>query len=351
MSTFASPVPQRRLLRWLCFLPAIWTLHTASAAAPVHQKVAILVFNGVDIIDYTGPYEVFGYVGAIDAIYTVAATKAPITTFRGMTVTPSYTFADAPQPDVLIIPGGDISAVQNDAATLAWIKKSNVHAVYTMSVCNGAFTLANTGLLDGLRATTTAYWLPDFKAKYPNISVVTDQRVVDNGKIITTGGLTAGIDGAFHVVANMFGEGITQQVALALEYDWRPHRNFAPATLAYNVITPTGDEGMKFGDDLEKLGKWGIVSTKGTTDYWKIVKRVTSDLDPSELIDAVGKAYATSVNWTSITKPASNLSGSMTSTWKFTSRDGKPWAGTLTVQSVPSQKHTYLVTLTVARMS
>src|SRR6266852_4079568 len=176
------------------------------------KKVAILIFDGVQIIDYTGPYEVFG--SADFDVYTVAETTAPVTTAMGMTVVPKHTFADAPQPDVLVVPGGGVKATRDSAPTLRWIRDVTARAQYTMSVCNGSFILGSAGLLDGLNATTTSGNIDRMRAAFPEIHVVDDQRVVDNGKIITTGGLSAGIDGALHVISKMQGAGRAQQVAL-----------------------------------------------------------------------------------------------------------------------------------------
>src|SRR5262249_6233899 len=137
-----------------------------------HTKVAILIFTGVQIIDYTGPYEVFQAAGF--DVYTVAATKDPITTVAGMTVVPKYTFDDAPAPDVLVVPGGGIGGAHDSAPTLRWIEATAAKAGHTMSVCNGAFLLAQAGLLDGLKATTTYHNVPKLRTMYPKIDVVDD---------------------------------------------------------------------------------------------------------------------------------------------------------------------------------
>src|SRR5207245_8921403 len=105
-----------------------------------------------------------------------------------------------------------------------------------MSVCNGAFILASAGLLDGLTATTTSGLIEKLRAEYPKTKVVDDRRFVDNGRIITAGGLSSGIDGALHVVSKMLGNGTAQAVALALEYDWRPGAGFARGALAARLI-------------------------------------------------------------------------------------------------------------------
>lgn len=183
------------------------------------KRVAILVFNRVQIIDYTGPYEMFGAAGF--DVFTVAATKEPIKTAMGMEIVPKFTFVEAPEADVLVIPGGGVGQVSEDQATLQYIKKANSRSQYTLSVCNGAFTLANTGLLDGLSATTTRGNIPGLAMRFPKIKVTKDVRYVDNGKIITAGGLSAGIDGALHVIEKMMGVEVAERVAYQEEYAWR----------------------------------------------------------------------------------------------------------------------------------
>ena len=312
---------------------------TAKAQAHVRKKAAILIFDGVEIIDYTGPYEVFG--AADFDVYTVAETKDPVTTAMGMTVVPKYTFANAPQPDVLVVPGGGVRAARESASTLKWVTDMTSHAEHTMSVCNGAFILASAGLLDGLTATTTYHLIGQLATEYPKIKVVDDQRFADNGKIITAAGLSSGIDGALHVVAKMLGAGRAQTVALGIEYDWHPHSGFVRAALADKLIPQF---------DLDEIGKWNLVSTSGGTDRWEIVVRGTSDLIAAEILERFGRAFASKGKWTSVTAAAATTaSGPMTSAWMFNGRDGKPWIGTLTLESMPGESRQYTAKLVIAR--
>jgi len=297
------------------------------------KTVAIVIFNGVQIIDYTGPYEVFG-AAAFD-VYTVAETKDPVTTAMGMTVVPKYTFADAPQADVLVVPGGAIKLAQESTATLKWIRETAAHAENTMSVCNGAFILATAGLLDGLTATTTSRLIDQLKAEYPKVKVVYDQRFVDNGRVITTGGLSSGIDGALHVVSKMLGKGRAQAVALSEEYDWRPRSGFARAALADSLIPDI---------NLDEMGQWTIVSTEGGTDRWEIVAMGTSDRSALEVMDHVGRILVTKGNW----KPSS--SSPTKRSWTFTGRNGEPWTSSLTIQAVPGESQKYEARLVLARV-
>jgi putative intracellular protease/amidase len=230
--------PVRSRIPGICAAFAAAVLACASAGAhpnPANQKVAILIFDDVQVIDYSGPLEVLSSAGF--DVFTVAATRDPVTTSAGDAVRliPKYTFADAPQADLIVIPGGGFEAAK-DSETVAWIKRQSEHAAHTMSVCNGAFTLANTGLLNGLKATTTAGNINRFRQTYPAIQVAPEQRVVNNGRILTTAGLSAGIDGALQMVDLMKGAGSGRSVALAIEYDWRPHAAIVRGTMADRLI-------------------------------------------------------------------------------------------------------------------
>ena len=184
------------------------------------KQVAILIFQGVQIIDYTGPWETFGHAGF--NVFTVAQKVEPITNAFGLKVIPVYTFADHPKPDILLIPGGNVMQAQKDPQTLKWIQETAAKSEIVLSVCNGAYILAHAGLLNGLTATTTAPLIDGLANVAPNIRVVHDKRFVDNGKIITSGGLSAGIDGALHVVERLRGREAARLTAMMMEYRWQP---------------------------------------------------------------------------------------------------------------------------------
>src|SRR5262249_49950282 len=152
-------------------------------------------------------------------------------------------FADAPKPDIMLIPGGNVIEAQKDPQTLKWIQETAGKAEYVLSVCNGAYIIARAGVLNGLTATTTAPLIDGLAAISPNNKRVHDKRFVDNGKVITTAGLSSGIDGALHVIERSYGRGTAQQVALGMEYNWDPESKFARAALA--------DRYMRFNYDVE----------------------------------------------------------------------------------------------------
>jgi putative intracellular protease/amidase len=316
------------------------TLVEASAAAaepdPGRKKVAILVFNSCEILDFSGPWEMFGAAGC--EVYSVAATKDPITTAMGLTVVPKYTFADAPQPDVLVIPGGGVKAATEDQATLDYVRKATEGTQNTMSVCNGAFILANTGLLDGLTATTTSGNITRMAEKYPKIKVVRDRRYVDNGHLVTTAGLSAGMDGALHVIAKLFGSGYAQEVALSEEYDWEPTSKFARAALADQQIPQLG---------IDSLGTWRLESTAGNTDRWNVVVNGTLKVSAEEFQRRLEGALVAS-KWKRVSASAARAT-TRSSSWRFTGNDGKPWRATLKLEGGADAAREVKASLSLAR--
>ncbi len=306
----------------------------ATAKAEPTKKVAILIFDGVEIIDFTGPYEVFG--AANFDVYTVARTMKPITTAMGMTVTPKFSFEDVPLPDVLVVPGGGVKATQEDSITLKWIVDESAKIGHTMSVCNGAFLLASAGLLDGLSATTTYHNIPRLRDQFPKIHVVDNQRYVDNGKIITAAGLSAGIDGALHVLEVLMGKGYAQMIALGEEYEWKPRGAFVRASLADKMIPDV--------HIAEVTGRWDLASTEGGTDHWQRVFKGTSDKSAKEILVLLGDAYARSGNWQ---KEGTGDDGR--TRWKVKGSNGEYWTGEVTIRTDPVNRHLYTVIVKVVK--
>lgn len=293
----------------------------ASAGQPQRQqkKAAILIFDGVQIIDYTGPYEIFGAAGL--QVFTVATSTAPITTSMGMKVIPHYALDDAPAADVLLIPGGGIFATQQDPNVIKWIQERSKQTEIVMSVCNGALILAKTGLLDGLMATTTAGLMDGLTAISPKIKVVRDRRYVDNGKIITTAGLSSGIDGAFYVVSRLFGKGRAQLVALGEEYDWKGDSSYARANLADRHIFRAIGRGLAL--PVPEGAKAELQATEGTPQKWEMKWLVTGRPKTVDLLSLLNDKM-TAAQWV---EDKNSTSGLDSRVWKFTDQDGQTWVG------------------------
>ena len=192
----------------------------ASAAEP--RNVAIIVHEGVELLDFAGPGEVFSSAGnGAFHVFTVGPTLDPVVSQGFVRVTPDYSIANSPKPDILVIPGGHTAVLYNDPKMMAWLKDRVGGAELTMSVCTGAIALARAGLLDGLHATTHYGALAALR-KFPRVTVDADKRFVDNGRIVTTQGVSAGIDGALHVVERLLGSEAAWSDARYMMYHWEP---------------------------------------------------------------------------------------------------------------------------------
>lgn len=189
-------------------------------------RVAFMLGRGANVVDTTGPWEVFQDVMLPGddhrhpfELYTVAASRDLVEMTGGLKVAPHFTIANAPQPHVIVVP-----AQASHPAMLAWLSKAAAGADVTMSVCTGAFQLARAGLLNGHAATTHHQFWDKFAAEFPDVELRRGLRFVDSGRIATAGGLTSGFDMALHVVARYFGDAVAETTARYLEHDsqgWR----------------------------------------------------------------------------------------------------------------------------------
>ncbi|MDE2576634.1 MAG: DJ-1/PfpI family protein [Rhodospirillales bacterium] len=177
--------------------------------------VGLLLFADLTQLDFTGPYEVFRKTPGITT-HVLAATLDPVRAETGLRLLPDTTMAEAPPLDVICVPGGPgVNALMEDAPTLAFLRSQAAGARYVTSVCTGALVLGAAGLLRGRRATT--HWSAhDLLARFDAIPTV--GRVVRDGRVVTGGGVTAGIDFALALVAEMLGPEVAQRVQLQIEY-------------------------------------------------------------------------------------------------------------------------------------
>jgi len=186
------------------------------------RNVAIVLFEGVELLDFAGPGEVFSAAGSRGAfnVFTVGGSAGTVTSQGFVTIRPEYTIANSPRPDILVLPGGGVGSVIGDPALMAWIKKTSRESELVLSVCNGALILGKAGLLDGLQATTHHGSIASLRELSPTTTVHENRRFVDNGKVVTAGGVSAGIDAALHVVERLLGQEAAQKAARYMEYRW-----------------------------------------------------------------------------------------------------------------------------------
>lgn len=299
-------------------------------------NVAILLFEGVQIIDYTGPYEVFGQMDNT-RVYTVSETGVTLTTAMGMTVTPKYSFENAPEPDILVVPGGAASNAYDNPKVVAWVAAKAQSAEHVMSVCNGAFILAKAGLLDGAKATTFYGLIDELRTFAPKTTVVTDQRFVDNGKVITSAGLSSGIDASLYLVGKIQGQARARQLALHLEYDWRPESTFARAALADmrlpSFAPPAGVETT-------------LVATSGDRNQWERRFTIKGEMTPEALMTYIVEKVSALPGWSLEPQRVNASAGRVEGTYK--DADGTTWRSSTLIE--PSKDAgTQIVTMTIEK--
>jgi transcriptional regulator GlxA family with amidase domain len=195
------------------------------------KRVGIVVFDGVEILDFCGPYEVFSVTRLPDHdgpedvspydVHLVAEHSTPCTTTGGMIVTPHHDFTTCPPLDLLLVPGGNgTRREQANPAMLAWLRERARAAELVTSVCTGALVLGHAGLLDGRRATTHWEALATMRSALPAVTVDATRHYIRDGDRMTAAGIAAGIDMALRIVADDLGEAVARMSARYMEYPY-----------------------------------------------------------------------------------------------------------------------------------
>jgi transcriptional regulator GlxA family with amidase domain len=231
----------------LAVCPASIHAESAKESAPYTKNVAIVIYDGVEILDFAGPAEVFaaasgyGSKGREKAFncYTVSKTKTPLVSQGFIDVTPDHSIADCPKPDIIVLPGGSSQNVVNDEEWMRWVASAGGDAEQILTVCTGAFIAGKAGFLDGVDATTWYNAVPALAEQFPNARVQPGRRYIDNGKMITTAGVSAGIDGSLHLVARLLGRYVADRTAEYMEYKWTPESYLSSH---YTLLNPQLDE-------------------------------------------------------------------------------------------------------------
>lgn len=188
------------------------------------KNVAILVFDDVEVLDFAGPFEVFAVTDELwdhEPFHTFIVGLAPgsVRARNGLKIVPDFTLENCPPPQILVVPGGfGTRALLGKSAMLEWLRVKAKRAEIVMSVCTGALVLAKAGLLDGLRITTHRQSLDLLRELAPAATIDPSARFHDNGKIITSAGISAGIDCSLHVVARLLGDEVAAATARHMEY-------------------------------------------------------------------------------------------------------------------------------------
>lgn len=195
-------------------------------------NVAILLFEDAEALDFAGPYEVFTTASRVArrrgasedrfTVFSVAQHAEPVRVRAGLQIVPDHIFFQHPAIDVLIIPGGVVDAEMENSKLLEWIQTSAAPAKITASVCTGAFLLAAAGVLTSGPATTHWEDIADLREQFPALQVQESVRWVDQGRLVTSAGISAGIDMSLHLVARLAGQELAVATARQMEFDWAP---------------------------------------------------------------------------------------------------------------------------------
>ncbi len=302
---------------------------------PAMKKLGILVYPGVEVIDFATPYDILSKGMSkrqrLFDVVTVGLTMDMIRTGpegSGLKMIPDYSIDNCPKLDIVVIPGGETAALSKDAKAMDWIAKAVNETECVMSVCNAAFVLAKGGHLKGQSATTYFYFLEELKKDEPTCNVVYDRRVVDNGKIVTTAGLSSAIEGALHLVERYGSPFDAEQLALNLEYHWEPDLNYARANLGDRYLLKMLGAGLTFPKGGVKV--WTVVENNGSALAWTKRWTFESGLKREELLKVVETKAAQC--WTRNEQRADE------SAWKFKDDHNRAWTASVQLTS-PAERH------------
>lgn len=191
------------------------------------MNVAIYIYENAEVLDFSGPFEVFSTASRMSSpkdlfnVFLIAQTAEPVVARGGFKVIPHYSFSHHPSIDVLVIVGGVHTQELRKPEVLRWVSDVANQAGTVASVCTGAFILAEAGLINNITVTTHWEDLQELANAYPALNVVGARRWVDEGKFVTSGGISAGIDMSLHLVAKFVTPELAERTARQMEFDWR----------------------------------------------------------------------------------------------------------------------------------
>jgi transcriptional regulator GlxA family with amidase domain len=196
------------------------------------RNIAIFLFDEVEVLDFGGPFEVFCTAGRMAQrshpllpspfeVFTVAQKEGLVQARGGLRIQAQTIFSNSPKIDVLLVPGGVVTAEMEKSEVIAWIKRTAPGATVVASVCTGAFLLAKAGLLDGLPVTTHWEDMADLGQQFPQVQVKEGVRWVDTGKVVTSAGISAGLDMSLYLVEKLEGRDLAVRTARQMDYAWQ----------------------------------------------------------------------------------------------------------------------------------
>jgi transcriptional regulator GlxA family with amidase domain len=193
-------------------------------------EVGLLVFDEVEVLDFAGPFEVLSTVGRVAKkqgspvpfrVHVIGETKALVRARGGLGIVPEFDIGAHPSIDVLVIPGGAMEGVLARPDVIEWTRVTSEQAQLTASVCTGAFLLGAAGLLDGRRVTTHWEDVDDLRQAFPRARVEAETRFIDDGDLVTSAGISAGIDMSLYLVRRLTSPELASGTARQMDYAWQ----------------------------------------------------------------------------------------------------------------------------------
>lgn len=201
------------------------------------KTLGVVLFPEFELLDVFGPVEMFGNLTGVVDVVLVAQTKGPVTSAQGPAVVASYGFEDAPHLDLILVPGGFGTHTEVDnPVLLEWLAQRVRTAEIAMTVCTGTALFARAGVLDGRRATTNKMLFNWVAEQGPRVNWIKEARWVEDGKFVTSSGVSAGMDMALAVIARLRGQDVSKMLAMATEYEWHEDAAWDPFAKIHGLV-------------------------------------------------------------------------------------------------------------------
>ncbi len=191
------------------------------------MNIGIYIYDEAEVLDFSGPFEVFSTANRLASkpdtfnVFLVSESTSPVKARGGYQVLPHYDFSNHPDIDLLIVVGGVHTMEMQKRPVLKWVTEQCNQAKVVASVCTGAFILAAAGVITAQKVTTHWEDIPELRKSFPSLQVVENQRWVDEGNLITSGGISAGIDMSLHLVRKLTNLELAVRTARQMEFDWQ----------------------------------------------------------------------------------------------------------------------------------
>lgn len=191
------------------------------------MNIGIYIYDNAEVLDFSGPFEVFSVANRLSGndwnVFLVSETGSLVTARGNFLVQPHYSISTHPEINVFVVVGGIHTEEIKKENVIQWVAGTSESSQITASVCTGCFLLAEAGLLNGLSVTTHWEDIPDLKSQYADLNVLENQRWIHEGKYVTSGGISSGIDMSLFLVSRLASEELARKTAKQMEYSWQPY--------------------------------------------------------------------------------------------------------------------------------